>query len=78
LHHHPGKRHAAFTRWFRTPSGPNTDINIAKLPEFGTMQKKIPHHIKLVVHAWSTKYRWNQKLITQFSCTLRDEHFEPN
>jgi hypothetical protein len=20
LHHHPGKRHAAFTRWFRTPS----------------------------------------------------------
>jgi hypothetical protein len=19
LHHHPGKRHAAFTRWFRTP-----------------------------------------------------------
>jgi hypothetical protein len=25
LHHHPGKRHAAFTRWFRTPSGPNTD-----------------------------------------------------
>jgi hypothetical protein len=25
LHHHLGKRHATFTRWFRTPSGPNTD-----------------------------------------------------
>jgi hypothetical protein len=25
LHHHPGKGHAAFTRWFRAPSGPNTD-----------------------------------------------------
>jgi hypothetical protein len=25
LHHHPGKGHAAFTRWSRTPSGPNTD-----------------------------------------------------
>jgi hypothetical protein len=25
LHHHPGKRRASFTRWFRTPSGPNTD-----------------------------------------------------
>jgi hypothetical protein len=25
LHHHPGKRHTAFTHWFRTPSGPNTD-----------------------------------------------------
>jgi hypothetical protein len=25
LHHHLGKRHAAFTRRFRTPSGPNTD-----------------------------------------------------
>jgi hypothetical protein len=25
LHHHPGKRHATFTRWFRTSSGPNTD-----------------------------------------------------
>jgi hypothetical protein len=29
-------------------------------------------------HIWNTKYRWNQKLITQFYCTLRDEHFEPN
>jgi hypothetical protein len=31
LHHHPGKRHAAFTRWFRTPSGPNTDIMLINL-----------------------------------------------
>jgi hypothetical protein len=28
LHHHPGKRHAVFTRWFRTPSGPNTDSGV--------------------------------------------------
>jgi hypothetical protein len=28
LHHHPGKGHAAFTRWFRAPSGPNTDSMI--------------------------------------------------
>jgi hypothetical protein len=41
-------------------------------------KKKIPHHIKILAHAWSTKCRWNQKLIAQFCCTLRDEHFEPN
>jgi hypothetical protein len=41
-------------------------------------KKKILYHIKLMVHAWSTKYRQNQKLITQFGCTLRDERFEPN
>ena len=41
-------------------------------------KKKIPHHIKLAVHAWSTKCRRNQKLIAQFDCTLRDERFEPN
>jgi hypothetical protein len=29
-------------------------------------------------HVWSTKCRWNQKLIAQFSYTLRDESFEPN
>jgi hypothetical protein len=28
LHHHPGKRHATFTRWFRTPLGPNTDSTV--------------------------------------------------
>jgi hypothetical protein len=27
-------------------------------------KKKIPRHIKLMVHVWSTKYRRNQKLIT--------------
>jgi hypothetical protein len=43
-----------------------------------TIKKKIPHHIKISVHIWSTKYRWNQKLIAQFYCTLRDEHFKPN
>jgi hypothetical protein len=29
LHHHPGKGHAAFTRWSRTPLGPNTDTLLA-------------------------------------------------
>jgi hypothetical protein len=31
LHHHPGKRHATFTHWFRTPSGPNTDTRRREL-----------------------------------------------
>jgi hypothetical protein len=43
-----------------------------------TMQKKDSHHIKMSAHAWSTKWRWNQKLIAQFCCTLRDERFKPN
>jgi hypothetical protein len=43
-----------------------------------TMQKKISRHIKLAIYVWSTKCRWNQKLIVQFGCTLRDERFEPN
>ena len=41
-------------------------------------KKKILRHIKLTVHAWSTKCRRNQKLIAQFALTLRDESFEPN
>jgi hypothetical protein len=41
-------------------------------------KKKIHRHIKLAIHAWSTKCRWNQKLIVQLGCTLRDERFEPN
>jgi hypothetical protein len=41
-------------------------------------KKKILHDIKLMIHAWSTKCRWNQKLIAQFGCNLRDERFEPN
>jgi hypothetical protein len=41
-------------------------------------EKKILHHIKLTIHVWSTKCRWNQKLIIQLCCTLRDERFEPN
>jgi hypothetical protein len=28
-------------------------------------KKKILHHIKLAIHAWSIKYRGNQKLISQ-------------
>jgi hypothetical protein len=42
-----------------------------------TIKKKILRHIKMSVNAWSTKYWWNQKLIVQFCCTLRDEHFKP-
>jgi hypothetical protein len=41
-------------------------------------KKKILRHLKIPAHVWSTKYRWNKKLITQFCCTLRDEHFKPN
>jgi hypothetical protein len=41
-------------------------------------KQKIFRHIKLAIHAWSTKCRWNQKLIVQLGCTLRDERFEPN
>jgi hypothetical protein len=43
-----------------------------------TIKKEIPHHIKMSANAWSTKCRWNQKLIAQFCCTLRDGHFESN
>jgi hypothetical protein len=46
--------------------------------KFSTTKKKILHHIKILTHVWSTKCRWNKKLIAQFSCTLRDESFEPN
>ena len=35
-------------------------------------KKKILCHIKFVVHVWSTKYRRNKKLITQFDYTLPD------
>jgi hypothetical protein len=31
LHHRPGKGHAAFTHWFRTPSGPNTDTQLCSI-----------------------------------------------
>jgi hypothetical protein len=41
-------------------------------------KKKISHHIEMPAHVQSTKYRWNKKIITQFCCTLRDEHFKPN
>jgi hypothetical protein len=43
-----------------------------------TIKKEISHHIKMPANAWSTKCRWNQKLIVQFCCTLRDKHFESN
>jgi hypothetical protein len=47
-------------------------------PQILLCKKKIPHHIKMSAHIWSTKCRWNQKLITQFYCTLRDEYFKSN
>jgi hypothetical protein len=47
-------------------------------PQIPLCKKKIPHHIKMSAHVWSTKCRWNKKLIAQFCCTLRDEYFEPN
>jgi hypothetical protein len=47
-------------------------------PQIVLCKKKILHHIKMPAYVWSSKYRWNQKLIEQFCCILRDEHFEPN
>jgi hypothetical protein len=41
-------------------------------PQILLCKKKIPYHIKMPAHVWSTKCRWNQKLIAQFCCTLRD------
>jgi hypothetical protein len=48
------------------------------LPTKFTMQNFYFRHIKMSAHIWSTKCRWNKKLIIQFCCTLRDEHLEPN
>jgi hypothetical protein len=48
------------------------------LPQISLCEKKISHHIKIPAYIWSTKCRWNQKLIAQFGCTLRDERFKPN
>jgi hypothetical protein len=47
-------------------------------PQILLCKKEIPYHIKMSVNAWSIKCRWNHKLIAQFCCTLRDEHFESN
>jgi hypothetical protein len=47
-------------------------------PQISLCKKKIPHHIKISAYIRSTKYRWNQKLIAQFCCTLRDEYFKSN
>ena len=38
----------------------------SKIQTLTLCKKKIPRHIKLAVHAWSTKCRRNQKLIAQF------------
>jgi hypothetical protein len=47
-------------------------------PQILLCKKKISHHIKMPAYIWSTKCRWNQKLIAQFCCTLRDEYLKPN
>jgi hypothetical protein len=66
--------------WGRHSRPVQLSIQSHRRAESCPMQKKknIHHHIKLVVHAESTKCRRNQKLIAQFSYTLRDERFEPN
>jgi hypothetical protein len=48
------------------------------LLQISLCKKKILCHIKMSANAWSTKCWWNQKLIAQFCCTLRDEHFKPS
>jgi hypothetical protein len=47
-------------------------------PQISLCKKKILCHIKMSANTWSTKCWWNQKLIAQFCCTLRDEHFKPS
>jgi hypothetical protein len=68
IHSQPQRHTAASTALFRSQISPQIPL----------CKKKIPHHIKMPAHVWSTKCRWNQKLITQFSCTLWDESFESN
>jgi hypothetical protein len=53
-------------------------FSFLNLPLNFAVQKKDSHHIKMLSHVWSIKCRWNKKLIIQFCCTLRDEHFNPN
>jgi hypothetical protein len=48
------------------------------LPQIPLCKKKILRHIKMSANVWNTKCWWNQKLIAQFCCTLRDEHFKPS
>ena len=57
---------------------PEPMFSFPKLSILALCKKKISHHIELAIHAWGTKCRRNQKLITQFALTLRDESFEPN
>jgi hypothetical protein len=60
------------------------DLNYCCVPAAGSgswyldqklFTKKV---MNLAVYIWSIKYRGNKKLIIQFACKLRDEHFEPN
>jgi hypothetical protein len=62
----------------RTVAGTKARFRFQNSPQISLCKKKISHHIKMSAHIWSTKCRWNQKLITQFYCTLRDEYFKPN
>jgi hypothetical protein len=62
--------------WAASPPRPCLVPNLTT--QIALCKKKILHHIKMSANAWSTKCRWNQKLIAQFCCTLRDEHFESN
>ena len=63
---------------FRENESAKATISSTKIQTLTLCKKKILHHIKLTVHVWSTKCWRNKKLIAQFGCALRDEHFKPN
>jgi hypothetical protein len=78
---HSGAAAAWIGQGLRSCDGGGKDEGLVWIPNSplnSTIKKKISHHIKISVNAWSTKCRWNQKLIAQFCCTLRDEYFESN
>jgi hypothetical protein len=58
---------------FQVTFAPGSCLVPLKLLKNALCKKKIPRHIKLAIYAWSNQCRWNQKLIAQFGCTLRDE-----
>jgi hypothetical protein len=70
-----------FIRWsllLQTAKQPRPCLHTQIHPQILLCKKEIPHHIKISANAWSTKCRWNHKLIAQFYCTLRDGHFKSN
>jgi hypothetical protein len=73
----PASIHRA-SSWACTHHSNSALFSYPDSPQIPFCKKKISYHIKMSANAWSTKCWWNQKLITHFCCTLRDEHFKPS